>query len=108
MRPTLHLKWLVMLLLCLANIAGLRAQRSVSPGQDTRRKIVSDAFVKNRREIASPHRKRKTRVGTKRATYRLVAGCAVDPRPRAGVWEQLGIAIGRLPPPRTRDSGRAL
>src|ERR1044072_469746 len=108
MRPTLHLKWLVMLLLCLANIAGLRAQRSVSPGQDTRRKIVSDAFVKNRREIASPHRKRKPRVGTKRATYRLVASSAVDSRPLTGSFEQLGITIWRLRPPRTRDSGRAL
>jgi hypothetical protein len=105
MKPLLHLKWFVILLLCLASIAGLRVDGSVSPSQDTQRKIVSDDFIKSR-EVASPSRKRKSRVGTKRPTYRLVSNPAVGSRPLTGSFAQLGITIWRLRPARTGDSGR--
>jgi hypothetical protein len=100
------MKWFVILLLCLASIAGLRVEGFNSPSQDTRRKIVSDDFIKGRREAASPNRKGKSRVGTKRPTYRLVSNPAVGSRPPAGNFEQLGITIWRLRPARTGDSGR--
>lgn len=106
MRPPLYLKSFVILLLCLASIAGLRVHGSVSPGQDTRRKIVSDGFVKRRREVESANRKRRSPVRPKRATYRLVSNPAFDSRLLTGSFEELGITIWRLRPARTRDSGR--
>src|SRR6266576_889016 len=98
MKPPLHMKLFVILLLFLASIAGLRVEGSISPSQDTRRKIVSDDFIKSRREVASPSRKGKSRVETKRPTYRLVSNHAVGSRPAAGNLEQLGITIWRLRP----------
>src|SRR5216684_3862958 len=106
MKPPLHMKWFVILLLSFASIAGLRVEGSISPSQDTPRKIVSDDFIKSRREVASPSRKRKSRVETKRPTYRLVSSPAVGSRPPTGNFEQLGITIWRLRPARTGDSGR--
>lgn len=100
------MKWFVIVLLCLASIAGLRVDGSISPSQDTQRKIVSDDFIKSRREVASPRRKGKSRFGTKRATYRLVSNPAVGARPPTGNFEQLGITIWRLRPARPGDSGR--
>src|ERR1700716_1949859 len=98
MRPPLHMKWFVILLLCLASIAGLRVEGSISPSQDTQRRIVSDDFIKSRREVASPSRKGKSRVQTKRPTYRLVSNPAVGSRPQAGTFAKLGITIWRLRP----------
>ena len=106
MRPPLHMKWFVILLLCLASIAGLRVEGSTSSSQDTQRKIVSDDFIKSRREVASPSRKRRSRVQIKRPTYRLVSNPTVGSRPLAGNFHQLGITIWRLRPARTGDSGR--
>lgn len=106
MKLFLHMKWFVILLLCLASIAGLRVVASISPSQDTRRKIVSDDFIKGRREVASPSRKRKLRVEAKHPTYRLVSNPVAGSRPSAGNFEQLGITIWRLLPARTGDSGR--
>lgn len=105
MKPTLLLKWFVILLLCHASIADFRVEGSINSSQDTR-KIVSDAFIKNRREVASPSRKGKSRVGAKRPTYRLVSNSAVGLRAPTGSFEQLGITIWRLRPARTGDSGR--
>jgi hypothetical protein len=106
MKPTLHMKWFLILLLCLASIPGLRVEGSVSPSQDTRRKIVSDDFIKSRREVDPPSRKGKSRVKTKRPTYRLVSNPAVGSLPPAGNLEQLGITIWRLRPAQTGDAGR--
>ncbi|MDX6529216.1 MAG: hypothetical protein QOH41_1506 [Blastocatellia bacterium] len=106
MKPPLHMKWLVILLLSLSSIAGLRVEGSISRSQETQRKIVSDDFIKSRREVASPSRKGKSRVQTKRPTYRLVSNPAVGSRPPAGNFVQLGITIWRLRPARTGDSGR--
>src|ERR1700682_4585569 len=96
MKPPLHMKWFAILLLSLASIAGLRVEGSIHPSQDTQRKIVSDDFIKSRREVASPSRKRKAE--TKRPTYRLVSNPAIASRPPAGNFEQLGITIWRLRP----------
>jgi hypothetical protein len=100
------MKWFVILLLCLASIAGLRVEGSIRPSQDTRRKIVSDDFIKNRRQVTRPSRKGKSRVETKRPTYRLVSDPTVDSRLPTGNFEQLGITIWRLRPARTGDAGR--
>jgi hypothetical protein len=106
MRPPLYMKWFVILLLFLASIAGVRVEGSISQTQDTQRKIVSDDFIKSRREVASPSRKGKSSVGTKRPTYRLVSNPAIGARPPAGNFEQLGITIWRLRPSRSGDSDR--
>src|SRR6266404_536301 len=106
MRPLLQMKWFVLLLLFLASIAGLGVEGSISPSQDTQRKIVSDDFIKSRREVASPSRKGKSRVQTRRPTYLLVSSPAVGSRPQAGTFAQLGITIWRLRPARIGDSGR--
>lgn len=100
------MKWFVILLFFLVSIAGFRVDGSISPSQDTQRKIISDAFIKSRREAASPRRKGRSRVGTKRPTYRLVSKSAVGSLPATGNFEQLGITIWRLRPARRRDSGR--
>jgi len=100
------MKGFVILLLCLASISGLRVEGSISPSQDTQRKIVSDDFIKSRREVASLSRKGKSRVQTNRPTYRLVSNPTVGSRPPVGNFEQLGITIWRLRPARTDDSGR--
>jgi hypothetical protein len=106
MRPPLHIKWFVVLLLCLAGIAGLRVEGSISPSQDTQRKIVSDDFIKRRREVGAPSRRGKSRVETKRPTYRLVSDPVANSRLPAGNFKQLGITIWRLRPAITGDSGR--
>lgn len=108
MRPPLHMKWFVILWLCVASIASLRVEGSICPSQDTRRKIVSDDFINGRREVASPTSRRKSRVQTKCPTYRLVSRPTAGSRPPAGSFEKLGITIWRLRPARTGDSGRAL
>jgi hypothetical protein len=99
------MKWFVILLLCSASIAGLRVDGSISPSQDTQRKIVSDDFIKSRREVAPPRRKAKSRVG-RRPIYRLVSNPDVDSRLPTGNFAQLGITIWRLRPARTGESGR--
>lgn len=106
MKPPLHMKWLVILLLSLASIAGLRVEGSISPSQETQRKIVSDDFIKSRREVAPASRKGKSRVQDKRPNYRLVSNPAVGSRPAAGNVVQLGITIWRLRPAKRDDSGR--
>src|ERR1041385_1212540 len=106
MKPPLHMKWFVILLFCLASIAYLRVEASISPSQprqDPNRRIKSNDFIEGRKEVASPSRKRKSRVQTKRPTYRLVSNPAVGPRQRAGNFKQLGITIWRLRPARTGD-----
>jgi len=106
MRPPLHIKWLVILLLFFGSIAGLRVEGSISQSQDTQRRIDSDDFIKSRREVGSPSRKRKSPVETKRLTHRIVSNPAVGSRPLAGNFQSLGITIWRLRPARPGDSGR--
>lgn len=106
MKPRLQMKWFVIFLLCLASIAGSRVAGSNSTSQDTQRKIVSDDFIKGRREVASPSRKGRSRIQTKRPTYRLVSNPAANSGLPAGNFNQLGITIWRLRPVRTGDSGR--
>ncbi|HEX5702279.1 MAG TPA: hypothetical protein VFX97_03570 [Pyrinomonadaceae bacterium] len=105
MKPPLHVKWFVILLLSLASIAGLRVEGYVSPSQDPQRKIVSDDFIKSRREV-DPRRKGRSRGQVRRPTYRLVSNPAAGSRPPPANFEELGITIWRLRPARTGDSGR--
>jgi hypothetical protein len=80
--------------------------QTASPPQDTRRKIVSDDFVKSRKEAAAPARKRRD-AAKRRRTYRLVVGPTARMRPSAAATiRQLGITIWRLRPSRSGDSDR--
>lgn len=80
------------------------------PTQDTRRKIVSDDFTKNRRE-AFPQgvrdKSKTVRSRRKPRTYRLASSPAIKTkRSDAKVIAQLGITIWRLRPGDIKDSGR--
>ncbi len=105
MKVPVRMKWFVILALCFASIVGLRLDGSISQSQDTPRRIVSDDFIKGRREVAPSRRKRKSRGETKRPTYRLVSNAAMGLGPSMGNFKQLGITIWRLVPARTGESG---
>ena len=82
------------------------------PPQEPRRKIVSDDFTKNRRELAPSRLGGKSQIGApkrkKRHIYRLVSSTAIKTQPSsvANIIEQLGITIWRLRPGNSNDSGR--
>ncbi len=82
---------------------------AVSP-QDTRRKIVSHDFTKNRREAFPQGARDKSKTAKSRPkprTYRLASSPAIRKKPSAAnVIAQLGITIWRLRPGDIKDSGR--
>lgn len=83
-----------------------------SPPQETKRKIVSDDFTKNRREAAPSGSGSKSQSAApksrKRRIYRLVSSLAIKTQPSsvANLIVQLGITIWRLRPGDSNDSGR--
>src|SRR2546421_1709104 len=80
--------------------------QTANPPQDNRRKIVSDDFVKSRKEAAAATGKRRDAAKSRR-TYRLLAGPIARTRPSAAAnIRQLGITIWRLRPSRSGDSDR--
>lgn len=94
---------ITMVFFCLAACAFANQKVTNSQTQDIPRKIVSDDFIKARREKVA--RAGTGRVGPKRRrTYRLVS----DPTGRrsslAQKFKQLGITIWRLRPPKREDS----
>jgi hypothetical protein len=82
------------------------------PLQETRRKIVSDDFTKNRREAAPSGSGSKSQIVApgprKRRIYRLVSSPANKTQPSsvANAIVQLGVTIWRLRPADSKDSGR--
>ena len=76
-------------------------RQTAHQSKDNPRKIVSDDFVKNRKEDAKP------RVGASpRRTYRLASPIVAGRLSAGANFNQLGITIWRLRPSRTGDSER--
>jgi hypothetical protein len=96
-------RWVLFLSLALLLISSPKAQTSPQT-EDHPRKIVSDDFVKSRKQGA------KVRVGAKaRRTYRLVPPLTATRLSGGPNFRQLGITIWSLRPSRNGDSvGRAL
>lgn len=94
-----------LLFLCLAALAIWSPRGAPSQTQDSPRKIVSDDFVKGRKQRVA--RAPIGRVASKpRRTYRLVSNSAGRRRTPARNLMQLGVTIWRLRSPRDQDSDR--
>ena len=100
------------LLVCFLALTAFNGIVIAFPPQETRRKIVSDDFTKNRREAVPSGVRSKSQIVApkpkKRRIYRLVSSPAIKTQPSsvANVIEQLGITIWRLRPGKSNDSGR--
>jgi len=90
---------MMFLSLALLSVSSPKGQ-TVSQTQDHPRKIVSDDFVKARKEGA------KSRVAKRRRTYRLAQPTGATPLSARANFKQLGITIWRLRPSRNGDSER--
>jgi hypothetical protein len=92
MKSTSTGRWLFILLLGLAAVSISSRESNTAPQtQDSQRKLVSDDFVKNRREGVPST---KSRAAKRRRTYRLMSNPAAEARSRK--FAQLGITIWRL------------
>jgi len=98
----------IIFVLCLAVVSTFSAAgKPAVQDQDTQRKIVSDDFVKGRRQGRN-HPNAKSRVASKsRRAYRLASNpVKQSERIAAGAPKQLGITIWRLRSARSGDSDR--
>ncbi|HKO98583.1 MAG TPA: hypothetical protein VJU86_16415 [Pyrinomonadaceae bacterium] len=80
-----------------------------TPPQDTRRKIVSHDFTKNRREAFPQGPRDKSKTATSRPkprTYRLASPAIKPKQSAANAIAKLGITIWRLRPGDIKDAGR--